>query len=424
MLNRARRINSEFDFFLRLYIFFNVVCAIYFSYTGFLGGDFANDYPASPFWLVVALVVVLTTFYFFSCSLFKLFSSVKVTRYSQVNSVIIDLILTSIFIYSIYVTIFYKIGVYGLDPDELELVPGYLKQIYSVIQPIHFGIIYLFYRIGNYRFLTYINLVLYVALFLASGQTNQFILIFALYLFYRNNYAKPINMNMLVLLTMIGIAFYPFFRLLKIGIVGFQRDNTDLIQFATLISSDFLSYYTTFLFVTLERFQIVANISFLLEHFQEIYHTYSLSIGGGYIFNFFTTNWIIKFIMKSVGLYIDADASVSPQTFLALLINGRDFWASHIGVFGYYIFYGISSVFIYLFIIAIMFVTIILCKKMSINNNLLLLSRLLVLIIICHGWLMAFVFFLQALFLFYCLIYIVRGLNKSQVSPHRMLEDV
>ena len=98
MLTRTRRINSEFGFFLRLYIFFNVVCAIYFSCTGLLGGDFVNEYVASPVWLVVALIIVLITFYFFSCLLFKLFSAVKVTRYSQVNSVIIDLILSLIHI--------------------------------------------------------------------------------------------------------------------------------------------------------------------------------------------------------------------------------------------------------------------------------------------------------------------------------------
>ena len=422
MLTRTRRINSEFGFFLRLYIFFNVVCAIYFSCTGLLGGDFVNEYVASPVWLVVALIIVLITFYFFSCLLFKLFSAVKVTRYSQVNSVIIDLILTCIFIYSIYVTIFYKIGVYGLDPDELESVPGYLKQIYSVIQPIHFGIIYLFYRVGNFRLLTYINLVLYVVLFLVSGQTNQFILIFALYLFYRNNYAKPVNMNILVLMTIAGIALYPLFRLLKVGIVGFQRDGTDLTHYVSLISDDFLTYYSTFLFVTLERFQIVANISFLLEHFQEIYQTYSSSVGVGNVINFFTTNWVIKFFMKSIGLFIDTSAS--PQTFLALMINGRDFWASHIGIFGYYIFYGVASFFIYSFIVVVMLITAILCKKISKSDSLLLLFRLLVLILVCHGWLMAFVFFMQALLVFYLLIYLIRGFQQLHLSPNRVIEHV
>lgn len=275
MLAQRDKNNPEFNFFLRLYIFFNVACVIYFSCTGLLGGDFANEYVASPFWLVVALIVVLATFYFVSCFLFNLFCSIRVTRHTQSNSIIIDAFLSIVIVFSTYLSVVYKIGVYGLDPDDLTSVPAYLKQIYSITQPIHLGIIYLFYRVGNFNVLTYVNLMLYIVLFLVSGQTNQFILIFALYLFYRNTYAKPINKNKLVILTIFGIIFYPIFRLVKVGIVGSQRDDTELLQFATTIGSDFFSYYSAFLFVTLERFQIVANISFILERFNEIYHDYS-----------------------------------------------------------------------------------------------------------------------------------------------------
>lgn len=422
MLVQKQKNSSEFDFFLRLYIFFNVACVIYFSYTGLLGGDFANEYVASPFWLIVALFIVLATFYFFSCFLFKIFCSVKVRRYSQVNSIIIDVFFTCLFLFSTYVALAYKIGVFGLDPDDLISVPAYLKQTYSVFQPIYLGVIYLFYRVGNFKFLTYFNLVLYVVLFLVSGQTNQFILIFALYLFYRNNYAKPINKNKLIMLTMLGIALYPCFRLLKIGIVGFQRDDTDLLQFASIIGGDFLSYYTTFLFVTLERFQIVANISFILERFSEIHQNYSLLIGPDNVSNFFANNWIIKFFMKALGF--DVDLSMQPQSFLALLINGREFWSSHIGIFGYYVFYSIGSMLIYLFLLVVMALSVFLCKKMSKNDNLLLLCRLLVLIVVCHGWIMAYVFFLQALIVFYIFIFLVRGVSNLYVPPNRVLENV
>ncbi|MBA7730633.1 oligosaccharide repeat unit polymerase [Citrobacter freundii] len=422
MLGCRGKNNPEFNFFLWLYICFNVACVIYFSCTGLLGGDFANEYIASPFWLIVALIVVLATFYFISCFLFNLFCSIKVTRYTQSNSIIIDIFLTIVIVLSIYLSVVYKIGVYGLDPDDLISVPSFLKQIYSITQPIHLGIIYLFYRVGNFKVLTYVNLILYIVLFLVSGQTNQFILIFALYLFYRNTYAKPINKNKLIILTMLGIMFYPVFRLLKVGIVGSQRDDTELIQFATTIGSDFFSYYSAFLFVTLERFQIVANISFILERFHEVYHDYSLLVGQGNISNFFTSNWIIKFIMNTLGF--DIDINVQPQTFLALLINGREFWSSHIGLLGYFVFYGMASIIIYLFILAVMAVSVILCKKMTKGNGLLLLCQLLTLIIICHGWLMAYVFFLQALIIFYIFLYIVRGVSNIYVPPNRMLKHV
>lgn len=422
MLGCRRKINPEFDFFLRLYIFFNVVCVIYFSYTGLLGGDFANQYTASPFWLVVALFVVLATFYFVSCFLFNIFCSIKVTRYTQSNSIVIDAFLTIVIIFSIYLSVVYKIGVYGLDPDDLISVPAYLKQFYSITQPIHLGIIYLFYRVGNFKVLTYVNLVLYIILFLVSGQTNQFILIFALYLFYRNTCAKPINKNKIVILTMLGIILYPVFRLLKVGIVGSQRDGTELLQFAATIGSDFFSYYSAFLFVTLERFQIVANISFILERFHEVYQNYSFLVGQGNVSNFFTSNWIIKFFMKTLGF--DIDINVQPQAFLATIINGREFWSSHIGLFGYYVFYGMSSILIYLFILVVMAFSVILCKKITKENSLLLLCQLLILIIICHGWLMAYVFFLQALIFFYIFICIVRGITNIYLPPNRMLKHV
>lgn len=419
MLRRKQKGNNEFDFFLRLYIFFNVACAIYFSYSGLLGGDFGNAYIASPYWLMVSLVIVLMIFYFFSCFLFNLLSRIKVTRYSQVNSIIIDIIFIFILMFSIYIALAYKIGVYGLDPDELISVPAYLVKTYSILQPIHLGIIYLFYRVSNFRFLTYVNLLLYVVLFLVSGQTNQFILMFALYLYYRNTYSKPIKKNKLIILTTLGIAFYPLFRLLKVGIIGVQRDNTDILQFANGVGSDFFSYYATFLFVTLERFQVVANISFILERFNEIHQSYSLLVDNGNVSNFFESNWIIKFVIKSFGL--DVSTGMQPQSFLALMINGKEFWSSHISLLGYSVFYGVASLFIYLFLLVVMALSIFLCKKMTNENNLLLLCRLLVLIFICHGWLMAYVLFLQALVVFFIFIYIVRGIGNVYIYPYRVL---
>ncbi|MND30352.1 hypothetical protein D3C80_208820 [compost metagenome] len=401
----------EYNFLLGLYVFFNIVCAIYFSSTGLLGGDFGGEYKASSFWIVIALCIILLTFILFPSVIFNFFNSIKVNRCKNIKSNSIDYFFTLVFIFSIYIAVVYKMGVYGMGEDIFDSIPSYINVAYSILQVPHLGLIYFFYRVEGFREITFlINLVFYISLCLISGQTFQLVFILILYLLWRREVSNPVNMKGVIFFSVFGLLLYPFIRLLKLVLVIYQRDAIEAAVVAGNIINDFSGYYVSSVFDSLERFQIVANLSFILERFEYLSSDYQRLVGYGDVNNFFSSNWVFKFFIKTFGFF--ADLSDLPQKYLALFINGNDFWTSHISLFGYYVFYGFASLFIYVFVLLSLFTGTYFCKKISNKNNVQLLNRIMILTMICHGWFMAYVGFIQALFLFYFLLYFFDALNK------------
>ncbi|MBL0500227.1 oligosaccharide repeat unit polymerase [Aeromonas caviae] len=401
----------EYDFLLWLYVFFNVACTIYFSSIGLLGGDFGGEYKASSFWLVIALCIILLTFKLLPSVIFNIFNSIKVNRCESIKSNAIDFFFTLVFIFSIYIAVVYKMGVYGMGEDIFDSIPSHINIAYSILQVPYLGLIYFFYRVDDFRKIAYLlNLVFYISLCLICGQTFQLIFILILYLLWRREVGNPVNMKWGVFFSVVGLLLYPFIRLLKLVLVTYQHDAGEALVVAGYILNDFSGYYVFSLFDSLERFQIVANLSFILERFDYLSSDYQRLVGYGNVNNFFSSNWVFKFVIKTFGFF--TDLSDSPQKYLALFINGNDFWTSHISFFGYYVFYGFASLFIYSFVLLAVFTGVCICKKISNKNNVQLLNRIMILIMICHGWFMAYVGFIQAILLFYFLLYFFDALNK------------
>lgn len=408
---KKQKNNPEYNFILGLYVFFNIVCAIYFSNTGFLGGDFGGEYQTSSFWIIIALCIILFTFILLPTVVYKLFNSIKVNRISNVKSNAFDVFFLFVFIFSIYIALVYKMGVYGIGDDIFDSIPSHINIAYSILQVPNLGMIYFFYKVGNFRKKIFLlNLFFYILLCLICGQTFQLVFILILYLLWRRDIGNPIDMKMVVFLSVIGLSVYPFIRLLKLVLVIYQRDSYEAACVAERILNDFYGYYVFSLFDSLERFQIVANLSFILERFEYLSSDYQQIVGYGTVNNFFSSNWILKFFMKTFGF--STDMSYLPQKYLALFINGNDFWTSHISFFGYYVFYGYSSLFIYTFILLMVFIGVLICKKISNKNNVQLLNRMMILTMVCHGWFMAYVGFVQAAILFYFLLCLFDFFNK------------
>ncbi|NBM57124.1 oligosaccharide repeat unit polymerase [Proteus sp. G2667] len=403
------------SYFLYLYLFFNISCFFYFSLDGYLGGDFKNkNIETNTFLLFISLLIVIFTFLFYLKLIYKISEKITTPHLTFTRNNTLAFITSVILFFGIYAALFFKVGVLGLE--EIEKSPKVIRWIYVITQPLYFGLIYLYY-ISNFKSTYFkVNLILYLTLVLLCGQTIQLLLVFILYIYYRYSYKN--NSNHIILITIMGILIYPIFRVIKDTIIlSFITDSNFFHNIEKIISLNLLDIYIHYLFITLERFQIISNIQFLISNQDNIYNGYE-NISNG-LFGFFSNYWLQISILKLFMLIDQSYTYTSPQSYLAYLINNKTNWASHIGQAGYFIFYGINGIYIWLYSILLSLFSFILSKIITNKNNITLLTWILILQFICHGWIFAFTYFLQTLILFSILLFILGKLKIDNKNIER-----
>lgn len=381
-----------------LYIFLNISCALYFGVLGMLGGDFKYEYPADSELLLLSLLIVLLTFWIVQRVIFKVFENIPVKKTINLNnSIVLDWFVFAIVIIGLFSSIFFSVGVLGASKDVAEDAPKLIFYFNSFFQPSLFVLIYLFYRYDSTRFLYYINFILYIILILVSGQTGQLLLLFCLYLLRKKN---PLKFFQLCIFTLLGIGLYPFVRIIKDAIVQSVNAGSNLIETVlTAMSNIDMDIYFSYLFITLERFQSVSNIHYLLQNGERLSTLFDLT---GSTYSFFSLYWIVSAFLRMFG--IDLSNIISAQDFTAVSINGVSTWSSQIGVFGYVYFYGIYSAIIFFSIMIVLFFCIRMSKLLNKNNAITNLTWFMSLLLICHGWFIPFYNYAQALLIFLGLV--------------------
>lgn len=381
-----------------LYIFLNISCALYFGVLGMLGGDFKYEYPADSELLLLSLLIVLLTFWIVQRVIFKIFENIPVRKTINLNnSIVLDWLVFAIVIIGLFSSIFFSVGVLGASKDVAEDAPKLIFYFNSLFQPSLFVLIYLFYRYDSTHFFYYINFILYIILILVSGQTGQLLLLFCLYLLRKKN---PLNFFQLCIFTLLGIGLYPFVRIIKDAIVQSVNAGSNLIETVlTVMSNIDIDIYFSYLFITLERFQSVSNIHYLLQNGERLSTLFDLT---GSTYSFFSLYWIVSAFLRMFG--IDLSNITSAQDFTAVSINGVSTWSSQIGVFGYVYFHGIYSAIIFFSIMIVLFFCIRMSKLLNKENAITNLTWFMSLLLICHGWFIPFYNYAQALLIFLGLV--------------------
>ncbi|MCU6424843.1 oligosaccharide repeat unit polymerase [Enterobacter sichuanensis] len=381
-----------------LYVFLNISCALYFGVLGLLGGDFKYEYPADSELLLLSLLIVLFTFVLLQKVIFNIFENIPVKATINLNdSYFLDCLVFAIVIIGLFSSIFFSVGVLGASKDVAEDAPKLIFYFNSFFQPSLFVLIYLFYRYDSTRFLYYANFILYIILILVSGQTGQILLLFCLFLIRKKN---PLNFFQLCILTLLGIGLYPFVRIIKDAIVQSVNAGSNLIEtILTAMSNIDLDIYFSYLFITLERFQSVSNIHYLIQNGERLSGLFDLT---GSTYSFFSLYWLVSAFLRMFGL--DLSSITSAQDFTAISINGVSTWSSQIGVFGYIYFHGVYSAIIFLSMMLVLFFCIRMSKMLNKNNAITNLTWFMSLLLICHGWFIPFYNYAQALLIFLGLV--------------------
>jgi len=399
-----------------LYMSFNILCAFYFMYTGFLGGDFANaNITSNNLYMLLSLIMVTVTFVFFLWFLYPIGELIKTKNISYVSSQVLDWFLLAVTLFGLYGALKYGVGIIGFEQDISNASAPY-RQGSAIIQPVMFGLIYFFYRASFKNPFVIVNLFFYIILIIVCGQTGQILLLFFLWVYLMKIRPRGISNWAVISFICLGLFCYPFIRLLKEITVHNALQGSEVFSayLNVLVGEDFLEIYVRYFFITLERFQIVANLQYLIDQRESIYQQYQLVNGD--IGLLFSNYWLIVFIAKIFG-WVGGDF-VSPQNFLAMKINGSDTWASHIGILGFFIYYGIAGVLVLLFCSVVVILVGIVSKALVVDKRISLLGWLMTLQLICHGWFFPYFYFLQTLIFFGLVLIVIKLILSSLIDKN------
>ncbi|EML1552704.1 TPA: oligosaccharide repeat unit polymerase [Enterobacter hormaechei] len=409
-------------YFLTIYLFFNVVCGFYFIYDGKLGGDFQGEYPTEPTLMFIAIIIVLSIFYFILSFLFSFFEKIRVRELPYCRSNLLDYFVVILLSLSIHAAINLNVGISGLKLDEPDGSSKFYFFLISIFQPVNFALIYLFYRTVPLRVnkVFLLNIFLYVVYVIVSAQTINILTMFALFIIYLNLKQVKVSGRKLFTLTALGLAIYPVIRFLKYAIVSSGRQNVELAStFQNNISDGVVEMYFDFFFKSIERFQMVANIQFIMERWEALSYAYNNAVNGEY--SFLSSYWFIDAVLRRVfGENVFA-TGVAPQDFMATAINGQDTWSSHISFLGYIPFFGFYSIVVYTLMIIFIFLSILLSRKLMSSRYFLTLAWLMCLFLVCHGWFIPFINYIQSLLVFIFVIMTLQVFNvgRKQIQPRR-----
>lgn len=386
---------------LSLYLFTNVYFTFVFIDRGRLGGDFRNAYASNTDSLLISLGFILSSWFFLSL-VFKYLSLLEVKKINFFANRTFDyffLILTIVYFYGV---------LKGYIPGG-EIRPLFFS-LFLVIQPDYLLLIYLFYRVSSVSIIYFLVLGLVVFSFMLNGRTAIFIILLPLFNIYHivNNNRFSIFKNLVLIIPALFI--YPFIRVTKYIIPNYLLSGgNDFSGFMSyyydsFIANNFIDNYVNTLNSSLERFQHVGNISFLMDH-------PNISI--------YVSSFDYKFIQSGLIGYIytlfsgERNVHAINSIFTSYFANTFD-WSTHTGIIGIYFIdhlLFIQSIFV---ILVSLFLAVIISKVFAVSNALYEINWLSMILYLFHGWYGTFLVHVQSLLFFLIIIIIFKFFSEKQ----------
>jgi len=393
--------NLSRSILFNFYIIINVVFSIIFISVGYLGGDFSGrNIISNPYSIIIALIVFLVIMFFILKLIFPLLEKLMAPKNVLIyeHSRVLDYLFLLIAIYFLACSLL-GVSNHRVEHTQLKL-PSAFFYIYSLLSPAYLLLIYIFYNYKSSSKTYYSIIALTIVSSYLSG--TSFILLYLLPLYIIKS-RKRVNGRKLLLLIVSGIAIYPIFRFLKYALnsmfnLSSSFDFMELEQYinATFSETSYIDLYFNFLQLSLERFQIVSNISYIIDNSN---YLYSLSKNQN-ILN------VDFFIFRTIEDILSGgnSGSIIIQKIVAGSINGSQTWSSQISLAGFAIIEGLESVPIYLYMLVMLALSVFMSKFLSSDSQVLELTWLNTLLFICHGWVGPFTYYVYSLFVFIIIV--------------------
>ncbi|AYO15862.1 hypothetical protein D0812_16190 [Vibrio owensii] len=385
-----------------IYLLSNIIFFFIMSSDLLLRGDFKQQVQIDQISLNIGLSLILLSFLFIF-SIFSLSENSnrhKKTFQDNKKCTILDYIFASL-------AVLYLIGFYlGYISVFKTVSPPFWWNLSAFIIPYgYIFIIYIYYRLEHFNYISAFVSIVVILTSLVQLQTGVFIFFIPLVV---EMMRKKYSYRKITTIILTGILIYPFFRHLK-GVIGhfILYDGSSLSYFMDIYFTDFyddgfLSYYFFLLSRTLERFQHLANISYVISNLDYL----NSLVSNNDVFNLYFKPFSVIFD-KIISL---PDNALYMNALVAKTIDSTKDWNVHLGFFG-----GLLLSYEYLIILP---VTLFIIFFVNIVSNRYLVSSvvdlhwLVVLCFVFHGWFNAYFEFFQAWLVFSIILAVSNTLKR------------
>ena len=405
------KIKKNYRFLFNIYLFSNILGFIYIWNTKTLIGDYKDISLYSKDALIYAIIIIVITLFLLQGFLFNFLEKTSINDFKvEINNYVdkkvgyILLILQLLFfMYCMY----YNVGVAASENISKSTL---LRKIWLLI-PIDWMFL-IYYSLNKKNNLYRVNLLVYIISNIARGWSGQFLFLF----FFEYKKIKK-NKILLLFFIIIILIIYPIITEIKFFIRSNNNFDINLNVIYDLITNiDIITYlkdYEFFFTNLIGRLSVISNVVEILHHV----NYFELLYNKNKIEPFFmegNIQYIIKKIMdipfknnfpKELAVYANTNI-VDNQ-----VLQENTSTALNVTLLGWLLILNEKSVYFILYLLLLIKLTFYFFNKIpfKINYDVI---WLLMLILLFHGWLSAFVSFIWAIIIYLIIVKIIQFFEK------------
>lgn len=400
--------NLERQVFFYIYVFCNILAVSWYLFNGVIDGDLRGYEIKEPMILVLSLISTLAMLYLICRLVYPFISKCITIRpiFVSHNYLYLDLLILLINVsYSLF-SIVYNVGMAGVEiTGDIPSAPLY---IFIILQPTFLVYIYLAFTGDKIRKLLIVNAAIVLVVSLMRGWLTSLMYLSFIAIMLKKDFIVREKFKFIIL-GVLSLILSPIFRFIKSVSSTVNKSESNIsytnaieavIEYKNVTSiSDFFNIY---LFGLIERFEHAGVLYYVIvdDKVRYLLSNYSST-------PFFAEGWIQNRIYNSFFLNDDIDLQFLIADFIYPYVRWRinttlPVWlyidSSHILLLISYVFF-------------LMTVCIVLSKLIS--DRVVNFSWLATLIMLHHGWFYSFSLYLQALFVFVILVFVLRIVSRA-----------
>lgn len=388
--------------YLGLNIYFSIS---YFFDDGLLGGDFYNrGVYVSGSSIFIAIISIVVTYILYLYFTFNILDKIKINYTIEFNNFKLLHIVFSIITFFYFFCSLYGGNSYNIDFKETGL-PYIFLQILTIFEVEKLLYVYIFFGLISTSRIYYINLIIIVIANLISGKSGVLIYLLPLYCINMTLSHNGFSRNKVFIYMILGIIISPIVRLLRL-FFSFTASNNqqDISDFISIYkgNSSYWDLYEYFFAASFERFQHVANLSYIIEKSNII----STQLNDYFINNHFT-------IYLARLFFLHDKPEIYFNSFLASMIDNSKDWSTHSGISGLYYSLGTEGLF-YIVLYSILLIPAIFFSKIFDKKGIIVQYVWInTLLLFWHGWIGPFYASIYALIIFFIILLIIKTCSKK-----------
>lgn len=388
-----------------IYLFYVICCTLstgYYIYMKHIYGDLRGYYLSSSTALIISYIIAILGISLFCLLTSTLIKSINIRTAPEIKVKHFHMLIFCLNISFISFSIKYNFGFSGVEADSD--IPKTILYFFILLQPQFISYIYFCCYIRSSNKIYYLNMIIILLFSIYKGWLGTIVFL-SLILFMKNKEFIVKNKKKFFSLGLLFIFIVPFLKAAKTILMNYHQLGFDSLSDAVVNFiehnefKDLSDFITTYAMATVNRF----------EHVSIIYYVYEIISPNmlGNIRPAILEGWPNEIIGNALGFnYISY-----VQQELARMIEPMYAWQVHIPITAR-VFIEDNLLIYFIYILLIIIISVLLTKIISNKHELQTLNWFVLFSFLFHGWNYSMILWLQALFIYILIMFILTGLSR------------